>query len=107
VKNFGLMSQDEKDDVIVAFMKSQETDRYCLQLNHDRYMRMLKDLDEVEGAWKNQITELFTQTAIRMEQIDGIMAASAVQMPIQERIDAAMLRMKEREKERVGTKAGG
>jgi hypothetical protein len=86
-----LMSDEEKDDVIVSFMRGQEQDRYCLLLNRDRYDAMLKVIPE--GKWRDQIEELHQQTLSRLEQLDSIIAASLPQMPPDERVQAAMARI--------------
>jgi hypothetical protein len=89
-----LMTDDEKDDVIVSFMRGQEQDRYCLQLNHDRYVAMLKELPE--GAWRTQIAEGYQQALDRIAQLDSIIKATLSQMPSEERVMAAMGRIKEK-----------
>jgi len=96
MKDYDLMSQDEKDDVIVGFMRAQEQDLYCLRVNLDRYTIMLT-ADFKDAEWRRQIAELLAQTTTRMIQVESIVQATTQQMPSKERVDASMQRLRARE----------
>jgi len=90
-----LMTQDEKDEIVVEFMLSQERDSYCHTLNLERYDQMLNGLPE--GEWKKRVEHLRAETAKRLNEVDTIIAATEKQMPPKARIEAAMLRSKQKD----------
>lgn len=86
-----ILSDEEKDNIIVEFMESQERDLYCLELNEERYAKMLKTLPP--GKWKDRITQLHAETVERKTEVESIIAATAGQLPTAERIAAAKARL--------------
>jgi len=88
---YQLLTQDEQDDIKVAFMLSQERDKYCHELNKERYEAMLQTLED--GEWKKRVEKLHAETVSRLAEVDSIIAATLPQMPSQERIDASMVRL--------------
>lgn len=90
-----LMTQDEKDEIVVEFFLAQERDSYCHTLNLERYDQMLQGLPE--GEWRKRIEQLRADTVKRLQEVNSIMAATERQMPPKARIDQALLRMKQKE----------
>ena len=86
-----VLSEDEKDDIIVAFMLSQERDKYCHELNKARYEAMLKTLED--GDWKNRVAKLREETLKRLEEVNSIIEATKPQLPPPRRISAARQRL--------------
>ncbi|KKM64549.1 hypothetical protein LCGC14_1500320 [marine sediment metagenome] len=89
---YQVLTQDEQDDIKVSFLLSQERDKYCHELNLERYAAMLEALED--GEWKTRVTKLHDETAGRLAEVDSIIAATLPQMPASERIEAAKLRLK-------------
>ena len=92
---YTVLSEDEKDDVIVTFMLSQEKDKYCHELNKARYEAMLKTLED--GDWKNRVTRLYEETLKRLEEVNSIIEATKPQLPSPEKISFAKKRLLARE----------
>jgi hypothetical protein len=88
---YRVLSQDEQDEIIVAFMQAQERDLYCHQLNLARYNQMLSKLPD--GEWKSQIIKLRDETAKRLDEVQSIIAATESQLPPAEQIEAAKTRL--------------
>jgi len=86
-----ILTQDEKDDTIVAFMLSQERDKHCHEINLERYTSMIKTLKV--GGLKTKYTKPQSETASRLEEVNIIISATLSQMPKQARIDAAVARL--------------
>jgi len=86
------LSQDDQDDVLVAFMHSQENDSYSHTVNQQRYREMLRTLPD--GAFKIRIQELLNQTNARLAEVTSIIENTTPQMPPQARIAAALARLK-------------
>jgi hypothetical protein len=93
---YNVLSQDEQDEIIVAFMQAQERDLFCHQLNLERYNRMLETL--ADGEFKSHITKLRDETAKRLAEVQAIIAATECQLPPQERIEAAKTRIASKER---------
>jgi hypothetical protein len=88
---YKILTQDEQDEIVVAFMQSQERDAFTHQINLDRFDAMLPSLPE--GNWKSRISELRAETAQRLAEVQSIIAATEDTLPSQERIDAAIARL--------------
>jgi len=86
-----ILTEDEQDDIKVSFLRSQERDKYCHEINKERYAAMLQTLED--GTWKTRVEKLHTDTVSRLVEVDSIIAATLPQMPTQERIDAAIVRL--------------
>ena len=86
-----VLSEEEKDEIIVSFLGAQERDEFCHQLNLDRYNQMLSVLPE--GEWKSQIAKLRDETAQRLDEVRSIIAATVPQLPPAERVQAAKGRL--------------
>lgn len=90
--NYKVLDQDERDDIIVGFLWTQEKDKYCHQLNLSRYDKLLKSLSD--GKWKEKVKELRKETVDRLAEVESIIQATKSQLPNQQRIDAAKERLK-------------
>ncbi|MBA7708237.1 hypothetical protein ES703_117130 [subsurface metagenome] len=88
---YQILTEDEQDDIKVSFLRSQEKDKYCHAINKERYTAMLSVLED--GAWKTRVEKLLAETTGRLAEVDSIIAATLPQMPTQERIDAAIVRL--------------
>ncbi|MBA7653876.1 hypothetical protein ES703_61739 [subsurface metagenome] len=89
--DYQVLSQDEQDDIVVSFMLSQERDKFCHELNLGRYDSMLPSLPD--GEWKARVTDLRSETANRLAEINSIIEASKKGMPPAARLEAAKLRL--------------
>ena len=89
---YQILSQEEQDDIIVSFMLGQERDKYCHELNLERYTEMLKT--SKAGEWHDRLLKLRNETASRLVEVNNIISVTVSQMPPQERIDATKLRIK-------------
>lgn len=91
MNTYQILSQNTQDDIIVSFMLSQEKDRFCHELNIQRYKTMLKTLPM--GTWRNQIEKLLNETESRLAETNSIIKASSQQLPGSERIQLAIIRL--------------
>lgn len=91
MSDYQVLSQEEQDDIIVSFMLSQEKDKYCLELNLQRYTEMLKTLEG--GQWRDRVEKLQAESTSRLAEIDSIIEVTKAQMPPSERIDTAKARI--------------
>ena len=89
--DYQVLSQDEQDDIVVSFMRSQERDKFCHELNKERYQSMLETLEP--GEWKNRVVQLHADTVKRLAEVDSIIEASTPSMPPPERVEAAKQRL--------------
>ncbi|MBA7484016.1 hypothetical protein ES707_19535 [subsurface metagenome] len=89
--DYQVLTQDEKDDIIVSFMRGQERDKYCHELNLARYTEMLKTLEP--GKWRDRVSKLKDDTVSRLVEVDSTIAATAAQMPPAGRVTAAKQRL--------------
>jgi len=89
---YQVLSQEEQDDIIVSFMLSQEKDKFCLELNLNRYKDILSKGDG-KGKWHDRVKELQAESIERLAEIDSIIEASMVQMPTPERVETAKQRI--------------
>ena len=92
---YDVLSQDEQDDIVVAFMLAQERDQFCHQLNLTRYETMLITLPD--SKWKQRVGELRAETLVRLNEVSSIIAATKPQLPPTARLSAAVSRSKARE----------
>ncbi|MBA7541718.1 hypothetical protein ES705_34034 [subsurface metagenome] len=88
---YQVLSQENQDDIIVSFMLSQERDKYCLELNLERYTVMLKTLGA--GKWRDQVVKLQAESTSRLAEVDSIIEASKAQMPPPGRLAATEQRL--------------
>ena len=86
-----VLSKDEKDDIIVAFMLGQERDKYCHELNSERYKKILESAEP--GEWRNKIEKLLKETEQRLVEVNSIIETTKNQMPPPARIEAAKKRL--------------
>ena len=87
------LSQEEMDEIVVDFLKAQERDLFCHEINLARYEEMLKVLPP--GPWRDRITQLRDETIQRKAEVESIIAAT--QVPNKQRIEAALKRIKAKE----------
>ena len=88
---YQILSQSEQDDIIVSYFLGQERDKFCHEINKERYELMLKTAGE--GDWKDQIKGLLSQEVIRIKQVDSLISATQSQLPSKERIKASIARI--------------
>ncbi|MBA7571863.1 hypothetical protein ES708_13632 [subsurface metagenome] len=88
---YQILSQEEQDDIIVSFMLGQERDKYCHELNLQRYTEMLKTLKA--GEWRDRVSKLEGETVSRLAEVNSIIGVTTPQMPSPERITAAKQRI--------------
>lgn len=94
--NYVLLTEEEKDDITVSFLKSQERDMYCHEVNIERYNTMLPTLPE--GDFKKRIQHLLNDENKRKTEIESIIVATVPKLPSKERVAAAKIRLEQKEK---------
>jgi DNA-directed RNA polymerase subunit F len=88
---YQVLTQDEQDDIVVEFMKAQERDLFCHQINAERYEKMLRTLPA--GDWKTRVEKLHKDTKARMAEVSSIIEGTKPQMPLATRLAAATKRL--------------
>ena len=89
---YQILTDDEKDEITVAFMEAQERDKFCHELNMERYDDILTSLPE--GDFRKKITNLRTETQSRLDEVNPIIVSTQKQMPDAARVTAAQARLK-------------
>lgn len=84
---FKVLSEEERDRILVEFLEAQERDLFCHYVNLERYDEMLRTLPP--GEWRNHIAKLREETAKRLEEVESIIAATLPQLPPEERLERA------------------
>jgi hypothetical protein len=91
MSDYSILSQDEQDDIVVDFMHAQERDKFCHELNLDRYDTILKAAED--GPWKKRVEDLRKETISRLAEVNSIIGATRKQLPPDARINAAKSRL--------------
>lgn len=91
---FKTLTQEEMDDMLVSTLKAQEVDLYIHTVNKQRYEEMLKTMEE--GEFKSRVQHLLQETDTRITEVNTILNALEKQLPIQSRVDASILREKQK-----------
>lgn len=89
------LSQEEQDEILVTFLKAQEMDLYCHQINLERYDAMLKALPD--GEFRSRIQQLRDETESRIAEVTSILEATVAQLPPPDRLQAAVARVTQKE----------
>jgi len=89
---FHVLSQDEQDEMMAAFLLAQERDEFSHQVNLDRYERMLSSLPP--GQWRDRIQRLRDETAQRLTEVRSILEATEPQLPPENRLKLAVDRLR-------------
>jgi hypothetical protein len=92
---YTILSQDEQDEIIVAYLMAQERDAFCHNLNLERFERMIPSV--AEGPWKERITHLRDETKQRLSEVQSLIEATRGQLPPADRINKARARIAARE----------
>ena len=92
---YEVLSQEDQDDIIVAFMLAQERDEFCHSINLERFDKILQDLPE--GPWRDRITQLRDETKQRLIEVRSIIEATKGQLPPTPRLQAAISRIRAKE----------
>ena len=94
---FEILTDDDRDETIVNFMKATEADLHCHNINLARYDVIL--LLEISPEFREDIEGKRTETLSRIEEVQAISDASVTlaQLPERGRIDSALARIKIRE----------
>ena len=92
---YKVLTQEEQDEIVVEFMKAQERDEFTHSLNLERFEQMLSTMPEC--TWKQRIVQLKDETQVRLNEVQSILKATALQMPPADRLEKAKLRMKAKE----------
>ena len=92
---YQLLTEEERDAIIVEFMKAQERDKFCHEINLQRYEAMLRTLPD--GEWKNSIQKLRDETVERLGEVNSIIEATKPQVPPVERISKALQKLEARQ----------
>jgi hypothetical protein len=88
---YKLLTDDEKDEIMAAFIHAQERDLYCHTLGLERYNEILKNV--AEGPWKKRIQALQREVILRLAEVESIITATTPQLPSSERLAAAKDRL--------------
>ena len=92
---YQLLTQEEQDEIVAAFLKAQERNLFTHRLNLQRFEAMLPDLPA--GEFKDQIKRLRDQTLSRITEVEEIIAKTLPQAPPKARLEAAIQRVEQRE----------
>lgn len=85
------LTQEERDEIVVAFLQAQERDKFCHELNLERYDDMLTVLPG--GKWRERVTRLRAETEGRLAEVDSIITGTEKQLPDEARMQAARERL--------------
>ena len=87
-----VLTVDEQDEVLTAFMLSQERDAFTHGVNQQRYTAMLTALPP--SPFRDHVLRLLTQTNSRIEEVGAVITHTTPQMPTPARIASAITRLK-------------
>ena len=103
--SYKVLTQDEMDDYIVSSLAIQEQDRYCHEINIQRFTAILKALPPIPtlkssgkdpyGELRKKYTLSLNETKARLYEVNIIMAAVEAQLPVDTRLSAAIKRFKD------------
>jgi hypothetical protein len=99
---YQLLTQEEQDEIIAAYLKAQERDLFTHRLNLERFEAMLPTLPA--GQFKQRIQQLRNETLDRIAEVEAIIEKTLPQAPPLERMRAAIARV---EKGAAGQTASG
>jgi hypothetical protein len=84
---YKILSQEEKDRIVVEFMLAQERDHFCHTINKERYENILADPLLKAGTFKANIEKLKADTESRLVEVEKIIINTIPQLPTQLEID--------------------
>lgn len=87
-----VLTEDDQDDMIVAFMLAQERDQFLHTVNKARYVALNASL--APSVFKTRIETLLNETNSRLTEVDAILAETVGQLPNAARRNAAITRLK-------------
>ena len=87
-----VLSQDEQDEIITAFMLTQERDHFTHTVNQNRYIALTASLPA--GPFLDRIKQLQSETESRLAEVNAILADTLPQLPPLLQRDAAIARLK-------------
>jgi ferritin-like metal-binding protein YciE len=90
---YQLLTQEEQDEIIAAFLKAQERDLFTHRLNLQRFEAMLPSLPA--GEFKQRIQQLRNETIDRIAEVEAIIEKTLPQAPPIERMKAAIARVEQ------------
>jgi len=100
-RNYKLLTDDDKDEIMAQFLLAQERDIYCHEVNVVRFEKMIAklkerdDFDEIKNKQFYKLLERNTSdTKDRIVEIEAIIECSDKDMPSIERMKKAMERVK-------------
>ena len=100
---YRLLTQEEQDEIIAMYLKSQERDLFTHRLNLQRFEAMLPSLPA--GEFKQRIQQLRNETIDRIAEVEAIIEKTLPQAPPVERMRAAIARAEQRETGQTAPKA--
>lgn len=92
---FLILTKEEQDEILVDYMRAQERDLFSHQINMQRFETILAM--QIEEGWREKVKGLRDEAASCMSEVQGIIDATALQLPSQTRIDVALAAIKVRE----------
>lgn len=95
MKKYIVLSQDEKNDCIVSFLKGQEFDYYTNTINLERYQKLYDLLED--GTFKTKIGVSITETQNALNEVGAIIDCTIPQLPSEKEIDKSIKRLKIKE----------
>jgi hypothetical protein len=94
---FRTLTTKEKDKMIVAFLKSQETDLYLAEINRERYVKLL-DEKNISKDLREKTEKLLISSEESIKNTKAILKATESQIPSEERIKKALKELDKPEK---------
>ena len=96
---YKILSNDEKNCIIVEFLLAQERDHYCHTVNKERYEKILSDDSLEEGEFKSRIRKLKKDIDKRIAEVEMIIMHTLSQLPSPGEMAATIKKIKaERDK---------
>lgn len=87
---YKVLSEEEKDDCLVSFLKGQEFDHYTHTINLERYQKLYDLLEE--WTFKEKIKVSIIETENALKDVGAIIECTILQLPSVERIQKSIKR---------------
>jgi len=75
-----VLTDQEKNDIVVAFLLAQERDHFCHSINLDRYNNILKTIS-TDDPFYSRVQQLQKETVERLNEVTAILTTTATQLP--------------------------
>jgi hypothetical protein len=97
---YKLLTQDERDEMLAQTLKAQETDLFMHTSNKERFLEMIDLLPE-DNLFRKKLEKEIEVIDSRLIEVSTIIETLEHQLPDNQRLQAAMTRIKERDNNRT------